>query len=117
MKIFGTRIKALRKGTKLSQKNFAAEIGISPSAVNRYENCQAEAPYEVLVAYADYFDVSLDYLLGRADKPQGKLYDFIPKVQDNKEMKAFIDMCFDPDSPMSEKLKETLLKMMMGSGK
>ena len=71
MKIFGARIKAFRKGAKLSQKDFAAEIGISPSAVNRYENCQGEVSYEVLVDYADHFDVSLDYLLGRADKPQG----------------------------------------------
>ena len=117
MKIFGARIKALRKSINLSQKDFAAKIGISPSAVNRYENCQAEAPYEVLLSYADYFDVSLDYLLGRTEQPEGKLYHFMPKVEDSKEMKYFIDMCFDPDSPMSGKLKETLLQMMTKSNK
>ena len=82
------------------------------SSVNRHENNQA--PYRVLVAYADYFDVSLDYIFGRTDKPQGRNYDFKPKVENSGKMKYFIDMCFDPDSPMSGKLKDTLLKMMTG---
>jgi len=69
---------------------------------------------KVLIWYADYFDVSLDYIFGRTDKPQGKLYDFQPKIEDNEEMKLFIEMCFDPNSPMSGKLKDTLLKMMSG---
>lgn len=86
------------------------------SSVNRYENNQAEAPYRVLLAYADYFDVSLDYIFGRTDKTQGKIYNFMPKVEDSKEMKFFIDMCFDPNSLMSGKLKETLLQMMTNGG-
>ena len=63
--------------------------------------------------YADYFDVSMDYLFARTDKPQGKLYEYRPKITaGSEEMKQFIEMCFDPQSPMSEKLKQMLLQLM-----
>ena len=115
MDIVGKRLKALRHGIGLSQKAFAPKVGLTQSAINRYENNQAEASYKTLVSYADYFDVSLDYIYGRTDEPQGKLYDFMPKIEDNDDMRLFIEMCFDPESPMSGKLKDTLLQMMKGS--
>ena len=55
----------------------------------------------------------MDYLFARTDKPQGKLYEYRPKIATgSEEMRQFIEMCFDPQSPMSEKLKQTLLQMM-----
>ena len=114
MNIVGTRIKKLRESVMLSQKDFGAKLGITQSAVNRYENNQSEASYKTLLAYADYFDVSLDYIYGRTDNPQGKLYDFNPKIDDNDDMRLFIEMCFDRNSPMNGKLKDTLLQMMKG---
>jgi transcriptional regulator with XRE-family HTH domain len=116
MKIVGKKLKQLRAGVMLSQKQVGEKIGIHQSAVNRYENNQSEASYDTLLKYADYFDVSLDYIYGRTDKPQGILYDYMPKIDDNDEMRLFIEMCFDPDSPMSGKLKDTLLQMMKGGG-
>jgi len=110
----GERLKGLRKGTRFSQKDFSAKLGVTQSAINRYENNQAEASYKTLLIYADYFDVSMDYIYGRTDQPQGKLYDFKPKIEDNDDMRLFIEMCFDPNSPMSGKLKDTLLQMMKG---
>jgi len=114
MDIVGKRIKGLRESVRLSQKEIAAKIGISQSAVNRYENNQSEASYKTLLTYADYFDVSLDYLYGRTDQPQGKLYDFNPKFEEDEDMRDFIEMCFDPNTPMSGKLKDMLLQMMKG---
>ena len=116
MSIVAERLKMLRKSVRHSQKELAGILGITQSAVNRYENSQAEASYKTLLVYADYFDVSLDYIYGRTDQPQGKLYEFKPKVEDNDDMRLFIEMCFDPNSPMSGKLKDTLLQMMKGSG-
>jgi len=110
----GKCLKGLRESIKLSQKEMAGKLGITQSGVNRYENSQAEASYKTLLLYADYFDVSLDYIYGRTDQPQGKLYDFKPKIEDNDDMRLFIEMCFDPNSPMSGKLKDTLLQMMKG---
>ena len=114
MNIVGERLKGLREGIRLSQKELASKLGISQSGVNRYENSQSEASYKTLLLYADYFDVSMDYIYGRTNQPQGKLYDFKPKIEDNDDMRLFIEMCFDPKSPMSGKLKDTLLQMMKG---
>ena len=114
MKEVGARLRELRKSIGLSQTQIAEKVGSTQSAVNRYEIGQAEARYRTLLAYADYFDFSMDYIFARTDQPQGKLYDYKPKIDDNEEMRRFIDMCFDPQSPMSGKLKDTLLQMMKG---
>ena len=114
MEIVGKRLRALREGVNLSQAKIAKLVGAVQSSINRYENDVGDPPFKILIWYADYFDVSLDYIFGRTDKPQGKLYDFQPKIEDNDDMKLFIEMCFDPNSPMSGKLKETLLQMMKG---
>jgi hypothetical protein len=72
----------------------------------------------VLLKYADHFDVSLDYICGRSDKPEGKLFTARPNiVGENEEMRQFIEMCFDPKSKMSVKLKDTLYQMMAGENK
>ena len=58
-------------------------------------------------------DVSLDYIIGRTEKPQGKLYNYHPKIeQTSEEMRQFVEMCFDPNSPMNDSLKQTLLEML-----
>ena len=112
MSIVGDRLKGLRESIRLTQKELAGKLGITQSSVNRYENNQSEASYKTLLLYADYFDVSLDYIYGRTDQPQGKLYDFNPKFEDDADMRQFIEMCFDPKTPMSGKLKNMLLQMM-----
>ena len=113
MSIVAGRLKYLRNGIKLSQKELAEKLGISQSAINRYENGQAEASYQTLLLYADFYDVSMDYIYGRTDKPQGKLYEFRPKIiENNEEMKQFIEMCFDPNSPMNDRLKQVLAEML-----
>lgn len=115
MKEVGKRLKSLREGLAISQMKLAEAIGSTQSSINRYENGQSGIPIPLLRRYADYFDVSLDYIFGRTDKPQGMTYAFKPKATPEKEeMRRFIEMCFDPQSPMSGKLKETLLQMMEG---
>lgn len=113
-KIIGNRLKSLREGINKTQANIAEANGnIAQSAVFRYESGKSDVPNNILLWYADYFDVSLDYIFGRCDKPQGKLYDFQPKVwKDNKQMQELIEMCFDPNSPANAQLKETLLRLM-----
>ncbi|MCL2034713.1 MAG: helix-turn-helix domain-containing protein [Oscillospiraceae bacterium] len=113
MDTVGGRLKVLRATTGLSQQALADIAGTKQSTINRYENDASELPYRILLWYADYFDVSLDYIFCRTDKPQGKLYEFRPRMsKETEQMKAFIEMCFDPKSPMNEKLKQTLLNML-----
>ena len=108
------RLKTLRVNANLSQMKIAKLIDSTQASVNRYENGQCTPPVKVLLWYADFFDVSMDYIFGRTDNPQGELYENKPKLveaitQDNKELKNFVVMCFDPHSPISQKLKEILV--------
>jgi len=118
MQATAKRLLELRKSVNMTQIKMAATLGISQSALNRYEHDQALIPDTVFLAYADYFDVSLDYIFGRTDMPEGKLFSGCPKIgEDNEELRQFIEMCFDPKSKMSGKLKNTLYNMMMGGEK
>ena len=109
----GKRLREMRQNAKLSQARVAAVVGSRQSAVARFESGEAHVPSAVMVRYADYFDVSLDYIFGRTDNPQGKLYENKPKVEKiYPEMEKFIEMCFDPGSPVNERLKSTLVQML-----
>lgn len=113
MKVIGQRLRSLREGMRISQVKMAEIVGMKQSSINRYESGEASPSPETLLKYADYFDVSLDYIYGRTDYPQGKLYKNRPQIEKNDpELEKFIEMCFDPTSPMSQRLKETLLMMM-----
>ena len=115
MKTTANRLLELRKSINLPQSKMAAALGISQSALNRYEHDQAVISDKVMLAYADYFDVSLDYVCGRTDKPEGKLFSDRPKYgEDNGELRQFIEFCFDPETKMNRKLKDALYQMMAG---
>lgn len=64
---FAAMLKQLRAENRLSQKDIADYLGITRQAVASYELAKREPDYEVLKKLADYFDVSIDYLLGRAN--------------------------------------------------
>jgi len=111
------RLKSLRDSVNLSQAKIAALMGATQASVNRYENGQTSPPLKVLLWYADFFDVSMDYIFARTEQPEGKLYENKPNVieaitQDNKELRQFVDMCFDPSSPISEKLRDILTQAL-----
>ena len=67
------RLRELREARHLSQVRLAMELNLSQNSISWYENREREAGYETLVAMADYFQVSLDYLLGRTDQPDMKV--------------------------------------------
>ncbi|GHU37787.1 hypothetical protein FACS1894105_10530 [Clostridia bacterium] len=116
MKPISERLVELRKGYRISQMALSKEFKTSQNAINRYEH-GTRVPHDTLTQYADYFDVSADYLLGRTDKVEGKLYSGSPAfLQENEQLKQFIEMCFDPNSDASARLKETLYRMMTNGG-
>ena len=61
------RLKELRKKKKISQLKLALDLNMNQNTISRYENMEREADYATLIKLADYFDVSLDYLLGRTN--------------------------------------------------
>ena len=63
------RLKELRKACGISQQKLAIDLNMNQNSISRYENGQREADYKTLIALADYFNVSVDYLLERTDNP------------------------------------------------
>ena len=61
------KLKKLRKERRISQLKLALDLNMNQNSISRYENLEREADYETLIKFADYFGVSLDYLLGRTD--------------------------------------------------
>jgi len=66
----GNRLKILRLERKVTQREIAEEIGVSPVSIQRFEYGTVRPSLDKLIAIADFFDVSLDYLVGRSDIPE-----------------------------------------------
>ena len=62
-------LKRFRKTKKITQKQAAQSAGVSERVYQSYEYGKVIPTVTILIALADYFDVSLDYLVGRSDDP------------------------------------------------
>jgi transcriptional regulator with XRE-family HTH domain len=67
--IFSSNLLRLRKEHKLSLQALGDILGISNQAVSLLEKGKNVPSFNVLIAIADFFDVSLDYLVGRTENP------------------------------------------------
>ena len=63
------RLKELRKQRNLTQLKLAMDLNLSQNTISRYETGEREASYNELIKIADYFNVSVDYLLERTNVP------------------------------------------------
>ncbi|MCR5122301.1 MAG: helix-turn-helix domain-containing protein [Ruminococcus sp.] len=63
------RLKELRKKKGMTQLRLAMELNMTQNTISRYETGEREADYKTLILFADYFGVSIDYLLERTDDP------------------------------------------------
>lgn len=66
----GYRFKELRLDRKLNQATVATEIFVTQNAYSYYENQKRDIPTQTLIRLADFYDVSVDYILGRTDNPK-----------------------------------------------
>ena len=64
------RLKEIRLSKRITQLKLALDLNMNQNSISRYENGEREADYKTLIAFADYFHVSVDYLLGRTDNPK-----------------------------------------------
>ena len=64
------RLKQLREGRGISQLKLAMDLGMNQNSISRYETGAREADYRTLILFADYFHVSIDYLLCRTENPE-----------------------------------------------
>ena len=63
------RLKELRKTKNISQLKLAMDLNMNQNSISRYETGEREADYTSRIQCADYFNVSIDYLLERTDTP------------------------------------------------
>lgn len=70
MSNFTDILKQLRTNIEISQKQLANTLEISERNYQRYEYGEREPSLSTLVKLANYFQVSLDYLVGRSDNPK-----------------------------------------------
>lgn len=68
--IFSQRLLQCRKRVGVSQKALAEYVGVSDAAIAMLENAKRAPSFELLCAITDYFNVPIDYLVGRSDVPQ-----------------------------------------------
>nr|WP_325190939.1 helix-turn-helix transcriptional regulator [uncultured Selenomonas sp.] len=68
--MYPNRFKDIRIAKGMTQKQVADDLELSVIAIQNYENLRRKPAYDILIALADYFDVSLDYLVGRTDNPE-----------------------------------------------
>ena len=64
------RLKELRLRRNMTQLRLATELNMSQNTISRYETGEHQAGYEELIRIADYFNVSIDYLLERSNDPK-----------------------------------------------
>lgn len=106
---FDNIFKRLRLAAGLTQLEMAERLGVSKSTISMYENGNREPDFDTLERIADYFNVDIDYLLGRTDKttvlPEtvSKYYlndetaDMAQKIYENKELRLLFSAAQDAD--------------------
>lgn len=82
------RLKSLREDKDMSQKDLANAIGVSPSTIGMYESDKRTPDSEMLNRIADFFQVSVDYLLGRTTEKTPPTREYNPELnqKDKKDI-------------------------------
>lgn len=104
---YGERLKKLRNRKGFSQKELTDRLNLNRSTYARYELCQTQPDFDTLDKLANFYDVTVDYLLGRSNDPelteeQQKEYNELEEIieslpEDEKKkvinmIKAYADM-------------------------
>lgn len=121
----GNRIARLRQShrPKLTQEDFAKRIGISRAALSHYEKDRRDPDFETLIKIADFFDISLDFLLGReertkAPEPQSLFtYDQIGVSQEDYDnltpyQQEVLDWAINEDALFFKNKSDNVLDML-----
>ena len=64
------RLKMLRREKGITQKKLAEIVGTTQQSINKYENHNIEPDISTLITMADYFNISVDYLIGHSESRQ-----------------------------------------------
>jgi len=120
---FPERLKRLRSRAGITQEQAATHIGVGRSTYSKYETGDSEPSHDILRRLADFFDCTMDYLLGRSEKPLSQSdsikhevsvppeqADFLKWVEDNLEGTFFYDFHKSPVAQKEEMME--ILRMV-----
>lgn len=123
MATFGERFKYLRLERDITQEGLINEFNkkynysFSKAAVSQYENDKRIPEIDALMAFASFFDVTLDYLLGRSEFKKGRLLtkdelrEFLPDDEvDNQDWGITVDDLNELSEETKQQIKEVLRK-------
>lgn len=102
---FQNVFKRLRLSRGLTQQEISEKLGISRSTIGMYETGAREPDYDTLELIADFFNVDMDYLLGRTDKttmiPESFYYvndetrEIAQEIYQNPDLRSLFDVAKD----------------------
>lgn len=105
---FGKRLRDLRVHRGLSQEELGKILSLDKSTISLYESGKREPAQDTLQQIADYFKVSLDYLMGRTDQPiTGPLPNWVTQL--SPEIREFLQKEAETGSPYLNLLKDARL--------
>lgn len=102
MKTIGTRMKELREDHDLTQSALSEKLGMSRNSIATYERDNSIPSIDVLLKYADFFNVTTDYLLGRVNDKE-------IKVIENRYVRMLVKQ--DSKDKEIQELKEKLTRI------
>jgi transcriptional regulator with XRE-family HTH domain len=105
--MFGKRLKDLREDNDLTQKEIADKLGIGIRTYQKYEVEEIEPKLSTLEYLADFYQCTLDYIMGRTNHPKEGIAEF--SMSDHKVKVSFDPKVF-PNGITEEKLVELLKK-------
>ena len=70
MSVINNRLRELLERKHYTQLKVALDLHLNQNSISRYENGSREAGYDLLIRFADYYGVSIDYILFRTDNPK-----------------------------------------------
>ena len=108
MSTFGKRLRKLREEKELTIREFAAKFGVGKTTISNWETDNRFPGQDKLIKIADYFDVSLDYLLCRTDNKEVII---VSDTVDGKNVEFGVDKAYYPDGLTHEQVVEILRKL------
>lgn len=106
------RLRLLRKNENLTMKELGAIVGVSESTISLYETGKREPDYDMLNKFADYFGVTVDYILGRDDIKAEK-----PAPKTESELNDAFAKDFNRLTPEEQKMIHAQIKGLLSNRK
>lgn len=111
MSTFDTRLRKLRTDKNVTRKTLAEALGVSLEAISKWEIGRNYPNQEVLNSLADYFEVSVDYLLGRTDDPRPFPVEDMRSIDEKIKDEGFAYALYDGARDLTDKEKQELLDL------